>query len=372
MNMAYEKFVPLPNLNFQFNRVLGSGPEACREEELWEIAPHLRQFNGVAWYEQWSKLAVRAESQGRHMHAAYYYRMSEFFLPDRHPEKNTSYANFQRCFYRAMKGGAFERVQVPYTGGYLPALRMNAPQEKGVVLIHGGFDSFMEEFYLSIRQLVQEGFSVIAFEGPGQGGPLRQGLKMDHQWEKPVAAVLDHFNLDGVCLIGISLGGYLALRAAACEQRISKVVAFDVVWDALAAFAEKFEGDLYALVLAGKAREVDALIGKLRRANDMVDWMVSHGMHITGANSPFEYLHAFSKFSAREISSLVKQDVLLLAGEKDHFVPAEFYHMQKSALTGARSVTGRFFRAGEPGDRHCQVGDLDLAWGEIIAWLNSF
>lgn len=370
--MAYEQFVPLPNLNFQINRVLSNGPEGCREDELWEIAPHLVRFNGDVWYQQWHKLAQRAESQARFMHAAYYHRMSEFFLPDEHLNKNTSYEAFARCFYEAVEKAPLERVAVPYEDGVLSALRMKARREKGVVVLHGGFDSFMEEFYLSLRRLPPLGYTVIVFEGPGQGKSLRQGLKMDHRWEKPVGAVLDHFDLDGVCLIGISLGGYLALRAAAYDPRIARVVAFDVVWDALAAFAQKFHGDLYDLVVSEKAGEVNALIAALQKNNDMVEWMVNHGMYITGGKSPFEYLHKFSRFTTRELSPLIRQDVLLLAGENDHFVPREFYYEQERALVNARSVGGRLFLAGEGGEQHCQIGDLDLAWNEIIAWLNRF
>lgn len=370
--MAYKQFVPQPNLNFQINRVLSNGPEGCREEELWEIAPRLREFDGRTWYEQWHMLAQRAEDDGRFMHAAYYHRMSEFFLPDSVPEKNTTYRDFQRCFYQALGEGVLSREAVPFQGAELPALRLKAPDEKGVVLVHGGFDSFMEEFYLSVRRLPELGYSVVLFEGPGQGGTLRHGLKMDHRWEKPVSAVLDHFGLDGVCLIGISLGGYLALRAAAHDQRIARVVAFDVVWDALASMAGKFHPDLYDLVIGGKARELNALIDEMRRGNDMVDWMMSHGMYITGGKDPFEYLERFSRFTTCGLSAMIRQDVLLLAGENDHFVPAEFYEKQMMALTGARSVRGRFFRDGEPGSHHCQIDALDLAWNEIIRWMDDF
>ncbi len=371
--MAYEHFVPLVNLNFQINRVLSTGPEGCREDELLEIAPRLTEFNSETWYDQWRQLALRAESQDRFMHAANYHRMSEFFLPDLAPEKNLSYEDFQRCFYKAAEKEAFERFDIAYNDeAALPALRMKAPREKAVVIVHGGFDSFMEEFYLSVRNLPKLGYTVIVFEGPGQGRSLRRGLKMNHQWEKPVGAILDHFDLNRTCLIGISLGGYLALRAAAHDTRIHRVVAFDVVWDALAAFADKFHPKLYDLVVSGKVEEVNALIADLRRANDMVDWMVGHGMYITGGQSPYEYLEKFSRFNTRRISSRIGQDVLLLAGENDHFVPWQFYDEQKKALINARSVKGRFFKAGEPGDQHCQIGALALAWEEIIGWLDSF
>lgn len=37
---------------------------------------------------------------------------------------------------------------------------------------------------------------------------------MTPQWHKPVAAVLDYFDLDDVTLLGFSLGGCLVMRAA--------------------------------------------------------------------------------------------------------------------------------------------------------------
>ena len=85
--MAFKQLLPLQNLNFQMNRVLTHGAEACREEELLEIAPKLRQFDPKAWFAQWNMLAQRAEGEERLMHAAYYHRMSEFFLPEGVPEK---------------------------------------------------------------------------------------------------------------------------------------------------------------------------------------------------------------------------------------------------------------------------------------------
>ena len=62
--MAFKQILPLPNLNFQMNRVLTHGEEACREEELLEIAPKLQGWDPEAWYEQWHMLAERAESDG--------------------------------------------------------------------------------------------------------------------------------------------------------------------------------------------------------------------------------------------------------------------------------------------------------------------
>lgn len=73
-------------------------------------------------------------------------------------------------------------------------------------------------------------YEVIMFDGPGQGSTLMfEKLPMAHEWEKPVAAVLDYIEAENVTLIGMSLWGYLALRAASFEPRIKRVIAYDVM-----------------------------------------------------------------------------------------------------------------------------------------------
>ena len=116
----------------------------------------------------------------------------------------------------------------------LPAYRIAAigRQPRGAVLVHGGFDSLIEEFFAIWQRIAAAGFDVIAFDGPGQGGARALGgLTFDHDWEKPVGAVLDHFELDSAGLVGISMGGYWALRAAGREPRIDRVVSWPPVYD---------------------------------------------------------------------------------------------------------------------------------------------
>jgi hypothetical protein len=63
-----------------------------------------------------------------------------------------------------------------------------------------------------VLPLTDLGFTVIGFDGPGQGGALRQGIYFEHAWEKPTKAVLDCFELEAVDWLGASCGGYLDPR----------------------------------------------------------------------------------------------------------------------------------------------------------------
>ncbi|MCK4350001.1 MAG: alpha/beta fold hydrolase, partial [Candidatus Krumholzibacteria bacterium] len=174
--------------------------------------------------------------------AAFYYRAAEFYVFQEDPEKEILYDKFVDLFYKVFEGDGIERFTVPYDDAALPALKISASGEatKGTIVMHGGFDSYIEEFYSWMRFFSDHGYDVIAFEGPGQGGARKKyGLALDYEWEKPAKAILDYFNLDDVTWLGISMGGYFCFRAAAFEPRIKRVIASSIAYDYMQ-FPNKF------------------------------------------------------------------------------------------------------------------------------------
>jgi dienelactone hydrolase len=92
-------------------------------------------------------------------------------------------------------------------------------------------------------------------------------------------------------------------------------------------------------------------------------------MHVSGTRTAAEYARWLRSMTTAALSSRVTQDVLLLAGTRDHIVPFAQLTQQLAALTAARSVTARVFSEREHAQNHCQVGNIGLALKVIIGFL---
>jgi pimeloyl-ACP methyl ester carboxylesterase len=215
---------------------------------------------------------------------------------------------------------------------------------------------------------------VIAFDGPGQGAVLEEEhLPMTPSWEKPLGAVLDYFQVDDVTLIGYSLGGCLAIRAAAREPRVQRVVADDMLTDlfdvSLRQLPSSVRGALSGMLRISAAPLVDALVKRAMMRDLVLEWGVRQGMHVTGTSTPYELLRQMQLYRTGDISPLVEQDVRLLAGAEDHYVPLHQFHDQIRSLTGVRSLTARLFTRQEQAQNHVHVGNVGLSLRVIVSWI---
>jgi pimeloyl-ACP methyl ester carboxylesterase len=373
--MTYFHLLSDQHMNYTLNRPLADGEATARVAEAKALAPKIKDID--TWTATFLEAAKRAESEQRWLDAAAYYHQVEFFLPAG-DLRNSYYDDFARTHALGMEGAkGYERFEVPYPGGHLPGFRLPAEgTEVGTFVFNGGYDSFVEEFYPFLKPLAAIGFTVIGFDGPGQGGALRQGIFFDHAWEKPAKAVLDYFKLDNVDWLGASCGGYLSLRAAAFEPRIKHVISLPgTYWGLDMTLKQMAPGQDKRLVSLFKAEDrtgVEALIAEQRTASISFNWCITQGMHITGTKTPFDCLTALSKHSLEGVLQNVKQDVLLTEGEDDHLFNTDWLYRIMSELVCAHSVSARIFTAREGAEQHCQVGNSGLAREEIVRWLSRF
>ena len=373
--MPFMQMLPDPGMNYTFNRPLLDGTSPARLKEVGAIAPRIKDYD--SWNTAWLDLAKRAEVEKRWLDAASYYHGAEFYLPAG-DIRNGLYDDFARNWALGMQGVAgYERIAIPYPGGHLPGFRLQAKsKERSTFIFTGGYDSFVEEFYNFLAPLTELGFTVIAFDGPGQGGALRQGSYLDHAWEKPAKAAIDYFGLDAVDWLGASCGGYMSIRAAAFEPRIKHIISMPTSYSGLDMTLKQMRPgraqELVSLFKAGDRKGTEALVAKERVPSSVFEWCVVQGMHITGTKTPFDFLTSIAKSSLEGILHNVKQDILLTEGEQDHLFDVGWIHRTMCELVCARSVTARIFTAREGAEQHCQLGNTAVAREEIVCWLSRF
>lgn len=356
------------NFNYQVNRILSFGDVGCDRKEV--ISAMQNVIGTEDWYKAWLGIAENAEEELRYLHSMYYYRMAEFFLLPDNPEKEVMYKKMKSMFAKAYPDVKEEKV--PYKNGYLPCVRISTPYAKQTLIVHGGFDSFIEEFYLLISELTALDINIILFEGDGQGGSLRQGIYFHEKWEQPVGAILDYYELDDIILMGISWGGYLALRAAAFESRIKHVICHGILYDGLdvqLGLIKQPAKLIMSTLLNFKLQKIiNKFAYKKMQHDPLTKWGLSHGMYITNTKTPYDYFQSIKKHNLRGHLKHIDQDVLLLTGEKDHYIPHWQYNYLKNNLPNAR-VESRMFTEDEGGEQHCQVGNYEIAFQEITQWI---
>lgn len=367
--VGFERFHRRDFINYQVNRAHALG--FADRQELFDAAAHLRSMDDCV--PVFETLSSRAAAEGRYRHATGYARIAEFFTPPRTVQKTDRYRRYLELFDTAFADAAIVRHKVPYAGAALPVYALPAAGSAtgGTVLLHGGFDSLIEEFFPVCQRVAAAGFDVIAFEGPGQGGARTvHGLTFDHDWEKPVAAVLDHFRLDRAGLVGISMGGYWALRAAGREPRIHSVVAWPPVYDWMHRLPPVLRAPVRTMV---RHREFMRWSVRTRsRLSPTLRVVVGQVLYMLDSDDPAEVAEWFLGMNAGHLDSgRVRQDVLLMCGEHDAFQPPSLTRAQAQALTAARNVTTRMFTRAEQADQHCQMGNLELACQVLTTWLRS-
>lgn len=367
-----------PNFNFQLNRVIQW--DGGRLEDVQAVGSRIH--SSADWKRELISLGDTALAEGRMENAIAYYRMSEFFMYDGDPDKQAYYHEATELFYEFYReyfdSGLVERLSAPYEDVLLPILHVKPEgQRKDVILLHGGNDSYMEEFFLPMLYLAQNGFEVYLFEGPGQGGVVReQGKKFTHQWERPVKAVLDTIGELQVTIMGASLGGMLALRAAAFEpQRIRRVVGWSVfpnfLYVALYAIPKSTWGLMKWMLKHNVRWPVNAILKRKMAAEPTMDWAIRHGMYAYDAPDPFGYVKKLDDYKMTDIGPQIMQDVLVIGANHDHFITPELYAAELDALPNVRSLTYRLMTEKEDAGGHCNVGNPKLVLDTVIDWLNG-
>lgn len=365
------------NFNFQLNRVVmwGHGDP----EEIFTVSKSIR--DSESWVRALMKLAKKAKEEGRTQAQIGYLRMSEFFMYDSDPRKLKTYQKTKELFYwyyeQILSEHGIAVADIPCNGGTIPVMSCRGEgSRQGVILLHGGNDSYIEEFLDALLYFQAKGFDVYLFEGPGQGGCLReQNMKFDPAWEKPVKAILDYYRLDDVTIIGASLGGYLAPRAAAFEKRITKVIGWSIFpdfFDILLADDPKPVRTLMDTAYKkGFAGVFNGFYKKMMGKSELVKWNLMHGMYAYDAPDPVGYVQKIRSFTLKGIGDKITQDMLIIGGRDDHMIMPELFHEEYDLLPNVRSLSFHLYTNRDDAGSHCGIGNMELILDTMVSWIRQ-
>ena len=366
-----------PNFNYQLNRCVLGGADLEEISALSEKITDIPSMISVM-----REAAEKAITEGRTRAAIAYLRTADFFMLASDPEKAVVYDQYKKLYYSVndalLKDNCFIREDVPYQDGTLPVLyAIPEGENNGTVVMHGGFDSYMEELLIGAVYLYQCGYAVYLFEGPGQGECINfQHMPFTIDWHLPVAAILDYFHLEEVTLVGISFGSLLSKRAAAKEPRIKRLICWGVMsslFDTLTkAMTENNKRGILQLLESGQSEMLDKIAYGMMAQSDLLGWSFGHGMHVVGVTTPFDYMTVIRKFDLNDVAADITQDYLLIGAAEDHFIPLAMYKAELDQMVNVRSLTYRLFTAKEHAENHCNIGNNKVVLDFIIAWLTSF
>jgi alpha-beta hydrolase superfamily lysophospholipase len=387
------KFFNDQTYHFQTLRALNDIPFGGADtSEVLETIKRIRVGDSESWYGAWEHTGDRVSELARHtkdpisrgradLRAHNYYRTAEFLLAPDDPRRAMSWKKNIGAFYRGLDtlGVSYERISAPYGAHHFNALYFPGPQgseQRPLIVICGGFDSTLEELYFVLVPAgLERGYSVLAYEGPGQGSIIReQGIPFTHEWEKPTAAILDEYLRshplpEKIVLVGMSMGGYLAPRAAAFDKRIDGVVAFDVCFDVGAIASRLVPQIVFWFDRRGLGSLLSAIVRIKSALSPGLRWSLQNGMWVMGTRSPLKTIEALRAYTLQDVAQRIKGDVLILAGEGDHFVPVEQVKQFESGLTQARSVTSVIYDRKSGGAEHCQLGAVTLWHATFFDWM---
>jgi pimeloyl-ACP methyl ester carboxylesterase len=328
-----------------------------------------------AWTALTDQLVAQAEDAEKAGHARtagqLYFRATNYLCqaermlahsdPDRLPTYRRVLELAQKAF--DLQDTRITRVAVPYEGTTLPGYFSQAPAaDHGpapVVILVNGLDSTKEHQYSSGHwaELAARGISCLMLDQPGTGEALRlQDLPARIDTEVWAGAAVDFLqarvdvDADRIGIIGWSLGGYYAPRAAAFEKRLALCVAWGANHDWGAVQRRRLE----------------------REGERPVPHYWEHVLWVWGFD-PGTDLQEFAAFAdGVNLEGVIEQitvPLLVAHGQNDRQIPLDYAHRSYEQATNSPKRELRVFTPEEGATEHIGLDHLPHVSTFVADWV---
>ncbi len=343
--------------------------------EIDQIGQRLRGHEGdnERWWQEWTDMARRIESFGDaeeerghrltagayYLRAGIYYFCGERFIPPSERKWQT-YRDCLRCFGKGVERRFPEisRMEVPYEGTTLPAwfVKAEVDGQAPAVVMFDGLDNAKEMSVLfGGVEIARRGIHVLAIDGPGQGEALRlRGIVSRHDYEVPAGAAYDFLaaraDIDParIAVMGFSMGGYYAPRAAAMDSRFAACVAWGGHFD-------------YHESWVRRRKIMESGGTKVSAPGFQLPWVL--GMPDMDA-----CMKKLEKYRLAGVAEKIRCPFFCIHGENDNIVQVEFAQRLYDAV-GSSNKTLKILTAFEGGSEHCQEDNRQVGANIVADWL---
>ncbi|MGA5299910.1 alpha/beta hydrolase family protein [Nucisporomicrobium flavum] len=303
--------------------------------------------------------AGRRRSAGqRYLRATNYLIQAERMQSVHSPGRRAIY---QRCLDLMRKtfdliDPATTRVAVPFEGTTLPAYFTSAGPGAPCIILWNGLDSTKEHMYVSgfPQELAARGISTLMVDCPGSGEALRfGGLTARVETEGWAAACVDHLLARGevdparIGLVGWSLGGYYAPRAAAFEKRLALCVAWGANHDWGTVQKRRLE----------------------REGERPVPHYWDHVLWVWGETDLGTFIKKAEAVNLDGVVEHITVPFLVAHGENDRQIPLAYAHRSYEQAVNSPKRELRVFTAAEGGAEHIGLDHLPHVSVFIADWI---
>jgi dienelactone hydrolase len=348
---------------------------ACRP--LRELAAQGSDVGTREFMAAWSAIADQLEDQAsaaeeaghrrtagqKYLRAAAYLCQAERMQSAKDPERNKIYQHCLDVMEMTFEllDPATTRVQIPYGDTTLPAYFVNASTDGSptpVMILWNGLDSTKEHMYTSGfgTELAARGISTLMVDCPGSGEALRlQGLTAQVDTEVWATACVDYLltrsdvRSDRIGLVGWSLGGYYAPRAAAVEKRLALCVAWGANhnWGAVQKRRLQREGE------------------------NPVPHYWDHVLWVWGADDLDSFITLAEDVHLDGVVEQITVPFLIAHGENDRQIPLEYAHRSYDQAVNSPKRELRIFTPEEGATEHIGLDHFSQVQTFIADWVND-
>ncbi|KPI34366.1 uncharacterized protein AB675_4903 [Cyphellophora attinorum] len=346
--------------------------------EVLNVCERIKPGDFESWYDEFHKLALWVESsisekrvhdkitlRDAYFRIARYHFSSSFFLTgDPSDVRNFDTWKLWTSYFdkaASLLDTPAERFTLDAGDFKIPLILLRATtgdSPRPVLIMSNGLDGSQEE--------------MLHFHA---SPPLSEKMGFINEWERVVSPIVDWLEPQSfvdprkIGLLGVSLAGYLAVRAAAFEHRLAAVILNDAIFD-VSHGVEIIIGEKAMQYEA--AGDIDAFHRQIEeegRTNTKLRWLTNQLRWAYATKTTHEALQQVRRMTLVGLLDKVQSPVFVGDAEGDLFIKSEQPQLVAEGL-GSLATYKQFTKA-ESADAHCHLGATVYANQVMLGWFED-